>query len=52
MMFPLPLAETIPAVTVWLKFAENGLPTAITHSPTRSLSESPRIISFRAGALI
>ena len=43
-ILPLPLAETIPAVTVWLKFAEKGLPTAITSSPTLNSSESPNRI--------
>ena len=52
MMFPRPFAETIPAVTVWLKFAEKGLPTAITHSPTLKLSESPSCKSARPFALI
>ena len=33
------LAETTPTVTVLSKF--RGSPTAMTHSPTRSLSESP-----------
>lgn len=32
-------AETMPAVTV--PPSENGLPIAITHSPSRSLSLSP-----------
>ena len=32
-------AETMPAVTVPPRL--NGLPIAITHSPRRSLSESP-----------
>ncbi|MBP1621654.1 MAG: hypothetical protein H6Q02_2421 [Acidobacteria bacterium] len=39
-----PLAETMPTVTVWSMF--NGLPTAITHSPTRSRCALPR---FRYG---
>ena len=34
-----PLAETTPTVTVCSM--ARGLPTAITHSPTRSASESP-----------
>src|SRR3989449_4399070 len=34
-----PVALTTPTVTVWS--SPNGLPIAIAHSPTRSLSESP-----------
>ena len=52
MILPLPFADTIPAVTVWLRFEENGLPTAITHSPTRSRSESPSSISDKFFAFI
>ena len=52
MIFPRPLAETIPAVTVWLKLAEKGLPTAITHSPTLNASESPNSRSVRPRASI
>ena len=35
-----PLALTTPTVTVWL--SSNGLPMAITHSPTSRASELPR----------
>ena len=37
-------AETMPAVTVPPRL--NGLPIAITHSPSRSLSESPNFTAF------
>ena len=37
-------AETIPAVTEPPRL--NGLPIAITHSPSRSLSESPNLTAF------
>src|SRR5712691_7519469 len=36
-----PVALTTPTVTVWS--SPNGLPIAIAHSPTRSLSESPSV---------
>ena len=36
-----PLALTTPTVTVWSK--PNGLPMAMTHSPTRRASLSPRL---------
>ena len=38
-MFDRPVALMIPIVTVWLSW--NGLPTAITYSPTSALAESP-----------
>ena len=46
------LAETMPAVTVLL--SPKGLPTAITHCPTFSLSESPmgRVGKFLPSILI
>ena len=47
---PRPLALTIPAVTVDVKL--NGLPTAKTHSPTFSFSESPKGIVGRSFASI
>ena len=37
-------AETMPAVTV--PPSMKGLPIAITHSPSRSLSESPNFTAF------
>jgi hypothetical protein len=37
-------AETIPAVTVPPRL--NGLPMAMTHSPSRSLSESPNLTAL------
>ena len=37
-------AETMPAVTVPPRL--NGLPMAMTHSPSRSLSESPNFTAF------
>ena len=37
-------AETMPAVTVPPRL--NGLPIAITHSPSRSLSESPNFTAI------
>ena len=37
-------AETMPAVTVPPRL--NGLPIAITHSPSRSLSESPNFTAL------
>ena len=37
-------AETMPAVTVPPRL--NGLPMAITHSPSRSLSESPNFTAL------
>src|SRR5664279_3927012 len=37
-------AETIPAVTVPPRL--NGLPIAITHSPSRNLSESPNFTAL------
>ena len=38
-------AETIPAVTVPPRL--KGLPIAITHSPRRSLSESPNFTAIK-----
>ena len=49
-MFWRPLAETIPAVTVDSKL--KGLPTANTHSPTRSASESPKVKKGKFVSLI
>src|SRR5437773_2470640 len=43
-----PVALTTPTVTVWS--SPNGLPIAIAHSPTRSLSESPSAATV-SGAL-
>ena len=40
------LAESTPSVTVWSR--PKGLPMAITHSPTSTLSESPK----RAGCIL
>jgi len=37
-------AETMPAVTVPPRL--NGLPMAMTHSPSRSLSELPNFTAF------
>ena len=37
-------ADTMPAVTEPPRL--NGLPIAITHSPSRSLSESPNFTAF------
>ncbi len=51
----LPLALTIPAVTVEVRsssLVENGLPTARTHSPSLSLSESPYFIKGKPLASI
>ena len=45
-----PLALTIPEVTVWFK--PNGLPIAMTGSPTSSFSESPNGITGRFDASI
>ncbi len=41
-------AETMPAVTVPPRL--NGLPIAITHSPSRSLSESPNFTATKGFA--
>ena len=49
-MMPRPLALTMPAVTV--EFRLNGLPTAKTHSPTLSCSESPKGSVLRSFASI
>ena len=46
----LPLALTIPAVTV--DDNENGLPTAITHSPTCTFLELPSVIAGKPLSLI
>ena len=40
-----PLALTIPAVTVEVKLS--GLPTANTHSPTRTSSEFPKAMAAK-----
>ena len=40
-----PSAETMPLVTVWLK--PNGLPIASTTSPTRSVSDEPKVMAGR-----
>jgi hypothetical protein len=37
-------AETMPAVTVPPRL--NGLPMAMTHSPSRSFSESPNLTAL------
>ncbi len=43
-------AETMPAVTV--PPSENGLPMAITHSPRRSLSESPNFTALSGWSVL
>ena len=45
-----PFALTMPAVTVFSR--PNGEPIATTHSPTRTLFESPIVIVGRFAALI
>ena len=43
-----PSAETMPEVTVWPK--PKGLPIASTMSPTRSVSEEPKVVAGRSVA--
>ena len=46
----LPLAETMPAVTVLVRL--KGLPTASTHSPILTLSELPNVRGVSPSASI